>query len=324
MKRPIDLSDREATLVALVRRIADTDAMRFDVHRGRRLFESKRPPDESFGNDAQARGKAGLAGDGQREGVGRFLPRLPRRIVIHGALAAFAAVILTAAALLTGWRHRLGLLHRGLARASYTTYATTNGQRATITLPDGNAVVLNNASRIEVPTDYGAGHHVVRLPVGEALFSVTHHVGTPFTVVAEGITTRVLGTSFLVRHYREDTATTVVVVEGKVTVGSVIVTARQSADVDQHGVARLQAADESRFTFATGVLTLGVTSMAKAIPEFNRWYDADIRLGDPSLANREIEGRFIAGSLTDLAAILKLTLNVRVVRDGRVLTLYLR
>ncbi|HXC24982.1 MAG TPA: FecR domain-containing protein, partial [Gemmatimonadaceae bacterium] len=61
-----------------------------------------------------------------------------------------------------------------------------------------------------------------------------------------------------------------------------------------------------------------------AIVELDRWFDADIRLGDPMLEKQRIKGEFAAGSLADLSAILELTYNVRVVRDGRVLTLYPR
>ena len=70
----------------------------------------------------------------------------------------------------------------GFFDTTYTTYATAPGQRATITLPDDNTVALNVASRLEVPTNYGRGNHMVRLPVGEALFNVSksHHDGVPF------------------------------------------------------------------------------------------------------------------------------------------------
>jgi ferric-dicitrate binding protein FerR (iron transport regulator) len=65
-------------------------------------------------------------------------------------------------------------------------------------------------------------------------------------------------------------------------------------------------------------------SLANAIPELNRWYDADVRLADPSLASQPVEGNVSAGSLSDLANILELSLDIRVVRAGRVLTLYPR
>ena len=274
--------------------------------------------------------------------VGEFAPemqtqiRQTRRIgrqsgghLVGGALGrgvwyTLAASLMGAAVIVAGWKlGSAGRLGRGVtSESAYTTYATTNGQRAAITLPDGNTVALNVASRLEVPTNYGAGNHMVQLPVGEALFTVAHHVGAPFTVVAGATVARVLGTSFVVRHYLTDTVTTVAVEDGKVAVRSTVITAQRLVEIDQRGVTRVRSVDPSRFTFATGVLTLDVTSLSEAIPELDRWYDADIQLGDPVLGRQEIKGKFTAGSLADLAAILELMFDVRVVRDGRVLTLY--
>ena len=44
------------------------------------------------------------------------------------------------------------------------------------------------------------GNHTVRL-IGAGLFTVSHHDGAPFTVIAGATVARVLGTSFVVRRY---------------------------------------------------------------------------------------------------------------------------
>jgi ferric-dicitrate binding protein FerR (iron transport regulator) len=202
-----------------------------------------------------------------------------------------------------------------------TVYTTRPGERANITLPDGSAVVLNVASRLEVPTNFGATHRTLRLS-GEALFTVTRHTGSPFTVIADKTTTHVLGTMFVVRRYSTDTTTTVAVREGKVAVQSAVVTARQQANVDQQGAVHVSPASQAQFTFANGVLTFDGVLLKDAITELDRWYDADIRIEDPALAMHRLRGTCTTGSLTDLSSILELALNVRVVRDGRTLTLY--
>lgn len=247
--------------------------------------------------------------------------RLPVRGGGRATLVGLAAAVLLFVA---GWQLSGGRMwgRAGASGVMYTTYSTANGQRATITLADGNTVVLNVASRLEVPMNYGTGNHVVRLPVGEALFTVSHHAGAPFTVIAGSTTTHVLGTSFVVRRYPTDTAATVVVAEGKVSVGPAVVTAQHLVEIGSDGLPRLRAADPSRFAFATGVLALDSMPLVRALPELDRWYDADIRLGDPTLAKQVVEGKVTAGSLADLATILEWTFNIHVVRDGRVLTLY--
>ncbi len=202
-------------------------------------------------------------------------------------------------------------------------YITAPGEQATIVLPDGSTAQLNVASRLEVPTDYDRGNRTLRL-TGEAFLSVSHNSGTPFTVIAGPSTSRVLGTRFVVRHYPSDSVATVAVHDGKIAVGSTILSAMQQVNVSETHITRVRTAHPGQFTFATGVLTLGTMSVLAAITELNRWYDADIRLGDPILGTQSVGGKFAAGSLSDLTELLEWTMNVKVVREGRVLTLYPR
>ena len=202
-------------------------------------------------------------------------------------------------------------------------YATGNGERARITLPDGNTVALGVASHLEVPANYLTGDHKLRLS-GEAFFTITHREASPISVQAGSTVARVLGTSFTVRHYTTDSVTTVAVQEGKVAVGKTVLTDNRMVEVHPGGTALVRIATPSQFSFATGLLTIDDAYLPAAIPDLDRWYDTDIRLGNPALAKRDIGGTFAAGSIADLATNLELMLNVRVVRDGRVLTLYPR
>ena len=206
--------------------------------------------------------------------------------------------------------------------SAYITYTTRPGERATVTLPDGNTVALNVASRLEVPVKYRAGYHTVRLVEGEALFTVAHHSATAFTVISGTTTTRVLGTSFVVRKYPTDPATTVAVDEGRVAVGRLVVAAQHLVEISPEGTTQVRMANPSEFAFASGTLVIRPTTLSKEIPELDRWYDAEIRLGDPALAGETFQGHFGAGSLADLSTLLQMMFDVRIVREGRVLTLY--
>ena len=239
-------------------------------------------------------------------------------------LAAGAVVCVLAAVL----SQRLGLAHLGKrgGNAPVSAYVTGRGERANITLPDGNTVALNVASRLEVPADYLAGNHTLHLS-GEALFDVKHQTGSPFTVIAGGGTARVLGTSFLVRHYEGDTLASVAVREGKVAVRAeagktMVVTAGRRLTFNRGGAMQLGNTDPGQFSFALGVLTLPSELLSDAIPELDRWYDADVRFGDSTLAVHRLAGTLPAGSLSGLMDLLQSTYDIRIVRAGRVLTLY--
>jgi ferric-dicitrate binding protein FerR (iron transport regulator) len=232
----------------------------------------------------------------------------------------FASLIVGIVVLALGWHMQSLSVHQDMAT---TVYTTARGERANIRLPDGSTVALNVESRLVVPSDYARGHRTLQL-TGEALFSVMHHPQSEFTVTSGGITTRVLGTSFVVRHYQNDTSTFVAVRDGKVGVRTAVLSAGQQSDVTTQGAASVQAVDPSRFTFVTGVLTLNDVPMRDAIVELGRWYNLDIRLGDSKLAARRIGGGFAAGASSDMISFFETMLNVRVVRDGQVVTLYPR
>lgn len=211
--------------------------------------------------------------------------------------------------------------HGVLSPTSLSTYTTGNGERATVTLPDGSSVTLNVGSKLQVPSNFASGNRTVTLS-GQAFFSVISHSGAPFTVISGPSITRVLGTQFSVRHYEDDSSATVLVQDGKVSIGSETLVGGQAVSISSHGASPVRHADMNSLSFTKGVLILNNISLLDAIPDLNRWYNVEIRLGDKSFSNREVAGGFEAGSIFDLITVLELMYDARVVKDGRVLTLY--
>lgn len=234
----------------------------------------------------------------------------------YGVVALVASLVLV----FMGWK--LSESRQGMLSAdSISSYATGKGERATVTLPDGSQVVLNVGSRVQIPSDFASGNRIVTLS-GQAFFSVAAHSDAPFTVISGPSVTRVLGTQFSVRYYETDTAATVVVKDGKVSVGSVVVNGGQEVSVSSYETSAVRIHDMNALSFTKGLLVLNNISLLDAIPDLNRWYNVEIRLGDPIFANKEIAGGFESGSIFDLIALLEPMYDARIVRDGRVLTLY--
>lgn len=243
---------------------------------------------------------------------------------------SIAAAALVMISLALGWSINAHRVKKTFAAQS-SVYSTANGERATIRLPDGTVVVLNVASRLVVPGDYPAGNRVVHLE-GEALFRVQHQDKHPFTVRSGPSITRVLGTSFVVRHYNDDSVAQVAVHDGKVAVESgasgsvvgrsVVVTGAQRVTVARHGVGSIQSIAGDNPSFELGVLHLERMPVHNAVKELNRWYDVDIRFGDASLDDAMIGGQFSGGSVLELMEQLTSGLDVQIHRNGRVLTLY--
>lgn len=246
----------------------------------------------------------------RRPGLSQWIP-YPVVGVIAGAIL-----------LVLGWQSGFRSASNSLAD-QVSTYATANGQRATISLPDGSTVQLNVGSKIEIPADYAIGNRNIKLN-GEAIFDVKHRSSHPLIVEAGTSRTRVLGTKFLVRHYETDTATLVAVKDGKVAVGDLVLSAEEQVTVFASSTSPVHSLNNSLFTFTSGSLMLDEMPLVDAAQTLSRWYDVTIRIGDEAIARQNIKGTFTSGSISDLTEILELAFDVRVVREGRTLTLYQR
>ncbi len=276
----------------------------------------------SIGDPPLSRGVVGATGDHlQRRSTDA--PSMPKKFMFWRQLPRTAgAVAVGAMLLLIGWQ--TGARRMTTQMAIYkATYTTPNGQRANITLPDGSEVTLNAGSRLDVPSDFAMGARTIDL-TGEALFTVKHQGGKPFTVVAGPSITRVLGTRFAVRHYATDAVATIAVQEGKVSVDTIVLTANRQVQVNSKGVAVLQRAVPEQFSFAEGRLVINDVPLKDAISDLNRWYDVDIRLGASALKPIRLTLESAVGSRSDLQKILEVTLSLRVERKGRILTLFPR
>jgi transmembrane sensor len=245
---------------------------------------------------------------------------VPRRSVwIAGALAAAVAGI---AFLPRGaWAPSAG-------KAQIRELVTAQGQRATLVLDDSSSVTLAPASRLRYRVDGVQGAREVTLE-GAALFTVNHATQRPFIVRTPHAVTRVLGTTFSVRAYRDDVDATVAVRNGRVAVRGtamatgpdVVVSTAEVAQVRDRGTPTLvRGVDPETWTaWTTGRLVFTDASAAMVAAELQRWYDVEVRV-DPTLPVRHLTATIDATSLSDVLAALTPVLGARAVRAGRVIT----
>ncbi len=203
--------------------------------------------------------------------------------------------------------------------------ATRSAQRTDITLADGTRVLLNVASRIEIPKDFGVGQRKVKL-YGQAVFRVAHNPDVPFSVDAAGTNINVLGTEFGVRAYTGEQPTSIAVRSGRVAVGRAVLQAGDLAHAvrgEAPVVTHKQNIDHA-FDFTIGQLVLNNARLQDVIPDLNRWYDVDLRLGDAHLNDRRVYAVLKSGGVESLAEIFTKAFDLRVERHGRVITLHER
>ncbi len=118
--------------------------------------------------------------------------------------------------------NRLGNVYESLVSGTNTPLIETINKTDApqiVTLRDGSVVTLKKGSRISYEPSFNGDNRVVYLS-GEAFFEVAKNPKKPFFVYANELVTKVLGTSFTIRAYKEDKEVTVEVKTGRVSVFS--------------------------------------------------------------------------------------------------------
>jgi ferric-dicitrate binding protein FerR (iron transport regulator) len=213
-------------------------------------------------------------------------------------------------------------------------YTTTVGQQATVTLPDGSRALLGPATTLAVIRQ-SSGEHVDVQVDGQALFTVHGSRDRLFRVRAGNAIARVLGTTFMVRRYRTDSVSRVVVADGRVSVSGIdrdqtssmdrVLTAGTLGVINDSGQVRVtpRIAVEEYTGWATGQLVFRDTPMRDAVAELGRAYGVNLRVADSVLAAQPLNWsvKLSQRSLADVLESLSAALDIRVVRNGQTITL---
>lgn len=114
------------------------------------------------------------------------------------------------------------------------------GQKKELILPDSSHIWLNAGSSVDYPAAFAPSERTVSLH-GEAFFEVRPDASRPFVIRTGALHTRVVGTSFNIKAYPEDSSIVVSVVTGKVNVGNV--SSKTSVDLSPDEQAVYQKSD---------------------------------------------------------------------------------
>ncbi len=187
-----------------------------------------------------------------------------------------------------------------------------NGQKSKIHLPDGSTVSLNSGSSIEYTTDFNSRERVVHL-TGEAFFEVKKILDKPFKVIAGGVVTTALGTSFDVRAFPNAERVYVSLVTGKVSVAnldSVTVTEGWESILipGEQLIYHLPTKVTSKGPFdfrnminwKDGVLYFEDTELKEVVATLERWFDANIILKNVPVNAPRFSGEFKNESLDNI------------------------
>lgn len=218
------------------------------------------------------------------------------------------------------------------ARTSNTVLATRPDSRSRITLPDGTTVWLNSDSRVTYANDYGEKTREINLE-GEAFFDVARDPQVPMIVRAKGIDIRVLGTSFNVRAYPQDSQVVTSLVTGEIALSNAtrpgwrmilkpnekLLTTPSGNKLDTlHTEPRSQTIPET--AWVSGKLSFYREPFGSLAERLGHWYRVQFRIADKSLEKQTLTGVFEKESLEQALTALQVTCRFHyVIREDTVL-----
>ena len=135
--------------------------------------------------------------------------KLGRKIWFRAVGYAASAAALIAVGILAGRSGGTGLSD------SFNTICVDAGSKSRIVLADGTQVTMKASSKLRYPASFGSGPREVWLD-GEAYFDVEHDAEHPFIVHSCRQSVRVLGTTFNVQAYSNESENTVTLLSGAV------------------------------------------------------------------------------------------------------------
>lgn len=167
------------------------------------------------------------------------------------------------------------------------------GQVGIVTLDDGSKVRLAPDSKLSIAAGFGPKLRAVKLQ-GAANFDVAKGASTEFRVYTDNALVVATGTTFSVRSYPEDSATTVVVTEGAVEVreGKTVrpVDAGAALFLAKGAAPRVASPDEREEADAWrgGSLTITNRRLRDVLPQLTRWYNITVMVPDTTLLSRRV------------------------------------
>jgi len=174
------------------------------------------------------------------------------------------------------------------------------GAKARVVLPDNSIVWLNAGSTLRYGQNFGQNNRQLAL-VGEGYFEIAHNAAMPFTVNANQVSLKVLGTKFDVKAYPEDKRLDVTLLRGSILLttiyqpnsslklipGQLAIVNKTNRDVK---VKRVDASEAAAWT--KGKIVFDEELFSQIIRRLERDYDVTIDVKDPKLNDLRFYGDF--------------------------------
>ena len=230
--------------------------------------------------------------------------------------------------------------------ATRSEVSTRMGSRSKLMLPDGSTVWLNAGSKLVYQKDFGSATREVTL-VGEGYFEVTRINDLPFIIQTPTMQIRVLGTSFNVKSYLNESSSETSVIKGSVEVvpkqrpGEKFVLSTNEKLVLSHSEKNENKVQQSNtpmivlktITYAERDSAVVETSWVENKLVFDgepfsavalkmeRWYAVKIIFNDKELEQMHLTGSFVSENIQQALNALQLTSNFKYEINQNIITI---
>lgn len=169
-----------------------------------------------------------------------------------------------------------------------------NGKKTAFNLPDGSRVHLNSASKLRYPSQFDSTKREVFLE-GEAFFDIVKNKQKPFFVNTPHLKTKVVGTSFNIRAFPNETSEKVALVTGKIGVYNkakkdttgIYLKPKQALKFRGNKLKRVPF-NRKVLDWKEGVIRFEKCKFPEVVSRLERWYGVTFHIEN----NRTIKGNF--------------------------------
>lgn len=189
----------------------------------------------------------------------------------------------------------------------------------TATLPDGSVITLNAHASLSYPERFNGDRRSVQL-TGEAFFNISPDKTKPFIIDANGVSVKVVGTSF---NVKSSSGRTEVIVE----TGIVEVSKAEQAitlhpnektvvDKDSRSLVKEPSADVLYHYYRTNEFVCNNTPVWRLAEILSEAFQVQIVIGDPSKRELPISTTFKNEQLDQILTVICTTLDLQATRTG--------
>jgi ferric-dicitrate binding protein FerR (iron transport regulator) len=163
------------------------------------------------------------------------------------------------------------------------------GARTHFNLPDGTKVSLNSGTKLKYNSDFNRER---KLKVeGEAYFDVYHDKSSPFVVLTDVLSVKVLGTKFSIASFPDESSIEVVLEEGKVQLAGIGNSFLEILKPDERFIydklnqkRNIENVDARHLTsWKDDILMFRAQPLSEVLKELGRWYNVKFEILDPEV-----------------------------------------